>query len=108
MNFLTPSELRHTLKISRSTEHRLFNNGMPSIGGGRLRRYDQEAAVEWFRSHAHQSTTSTNILAPGDYQCGTCGFQGSIQQPTVPGPCPQCGSTDFPRRVNSSKLIGDR
>jgi len=38
MTFLTPTELRHTLKISHSTEHRLLKSGMPSIGGGRLRR----------------------------------------------------------------------
>ena len=27
MTFLKPSELRHTLKISRSTEHRLLKHG---------------------------------------------------------------------------------
>jgi len=79
MDFLTSTELRHTLKISRSTEHRLLKSGMPSIGGGRLRSYDQEVAIEWFRTHAHQATTSSTMLEPGDYQCPGCGFQGSIQ-----------------------------
>ncbi len=48
MNFLTPTELRDILRISGSTEHRLLKSGMPSIGGGRLRRYDQGEAAEWF------------------------------------------------------------
>lgn len=107
MNFLKPSELRQTLKISRSTEHRLLKTGMPHIGGGRLRRYDQEEAVAWFRTHARQPNTSTPMLAPGDYQCGNCRFQGSIQKPATPGPCPQCGSTDLPKRVNGSELLSD-
>jgi hypothetical protein len=98
MNFLTPTELRTTLKISRSTEHRLLKNGMPSLGGGRLRRYDPEATVEWFRQHAHETTTSKNMLAPGDYRCG-CGFLGTVQQPMAPGACPQCGTRQIPRRV---------
>lgn len=102
MTFLKPAELRHTLRISRSTEHRLLKSGMPSIGGGRLRRYDQDAAVEWFRNHAQQPDALTRVLAPGDYQCGECGFQGSIQRPTVPGPCPQCGSTATPEKVDFS------
>ena len=103
MNFLTPTELRHTLKISRSTEHRLLKSGMPSIGGGRLRRYEEEAAVEWFSQHAHERTTSRNVLAPGDYRCG-CGFEGSLRQamPTTQlGTCPQCGTREMPRRVNA-------
>ena len=70
MTFLTPTELRTTLKISRSTEHRLLKSGMPSIGGGRLRRYDPEAAVQWFGTFAHQINTSKNMLEPGDYACG--------------------------------------
>ena len=100
MNFLTPTELRDTLRISKSTEHRFLKNGMPSIGGGRLRRYEQEAAVEWFRQHAHETNTSKNILAPGLYQCPGCGFQGHIQKPMVPGPC-RCGSRDRPVRINA-------
>ncbi len=101
MTFLTPTELRHTLKISRSTEHRFLKHGMPSVSSGRLRRYDETAVVEWFRNFAHQANTSRNMLEPGDYRCGTCGFLGVIQQPTRPGPCPQCGIRQIPIRVNA-------
>lgn len=100
MNFLKPAELRDTLRISRSTEHRLLRSGMPSIGVGRLRRYDQEAAVEWFRTHAHETTTSRAALTPGLYQCPGCGFQGHIQKPMVPGPC-RCGSKATPVRITA-------
>jgi len=103
MTFLTPTELRDTLRISKSTEHRLLKNGMPSIGGGRLRRYDQEAAVEWFRQHAHQSTATT-MLEPGDYQCPGCGFLGIIHTAiaaTQLGACRTCGSRDRPVRVTA-------
>ena len=55
MNFLTPTELRHTLKISRSTEHRFLKHGMPSVNSGRLRRYVQDEAIEWFRNFAYVS-----------------------------------------------------
>ncbi len=98
MNYLRPAELRSALKISRSTEHRLLKSGMPSIGWGRLRRYDQGAAVEWFRTHAHRTDTSSNMLTPGDYRC-RCGFEGTIQEPMTPSPCPRCGSADFPEKV---------
>jgi hypothetical protein len=100
MTFLKPAELRHTLKISKSTEHRFLKHGMPSLSSGRLRRYDETAVVEWFRTYAPQST-SKKMLAPGDYQCPRCGTQGVIQERRVPGPCRHCGSRDTPVRVNA-------
>ena len=105
MTFLTPTEFRHTLKISRSTEHRLLKNGMPSIGGGRLRRYDPDAAVEWFRTHAHPTNTSSTMLEPGDYQCRGCHYEATIPEPieaTRLGQCPQCGLKERPIRVNAT------
>ena len=45
MIFLKPAELRHTLKISRSTESRFLKHGMPHINSGKLRRYDEALAV---------------------------------------------------------------
>jgi len=101
MIFLKPAELRHTLKISRSTEHRLLKSGMPSIGGGRLRRYEEEAAIEWFRNY--QPNTTSNVLEAGDYLCGQCRFEGTISEPfeaTRLGPCPRCGSRERPIRVD--------
>ncbi|MBA3965147.1 MAG: helix-turn-helix domain-containing protein [Nitrospirales bacterium] len=108
MNFLKPSELRNTLNISRSTEHRLLKNGMSAIGVGRLRRYDQEAAIEWFRTHG--TDTSRNLLAPGDFRCSQCGFAGTLQKAIVStqmAPCPNCRTRDIPIRVDSFEFPGD-
>jgi len=93
MNFLKPSELRHTLKISRSTENRLLKSGMPSIGGGRLRRYEEEAAIEWFRNY--QPKTTSDVLQAGDYVCRKCRFTATLDEATERSKirtCPQCGA----------------
>lgn len=99
MPLLSSQELRDTLRISRSTLYRLKQAGMPCIGGGRLTRYDQETALEWFCTHAHQLHTTT-LLPPGEYACRTCSFTGIIAKPTRPGRCPQCGSTALPQRLD--------
>ena len=62
MAWLTPTELRSTLNISKSTEHRLLKDGLPCLGAGRLRRYDQEAAVEWFGAHTRQRNLAGILL----------------------------------------------
>ena len=101
MIFLKPAELRHTLKISRSTEHRLLKSGMPHVNSGRMKRYDETEVIEWFRNFAHQ-TTSTNMLDPGDYQCRECHFAAIISEPfeaTRLGRCPKCNSKEVPLRV---------
>ena len=102
MTFLKPSELRSTLNISRSTEHRLLKHGLPCLGAGRLRRYDERATVEWFGAHARRTNPTVSVLEPGAYRC-TCGFEGTLHIAialTQRGPCPQCGSRDIPVRVN--------
>ncbi len=107
VELLTSQELMKALKISRSTLVRLKKKGLPMVGAGKLARYNPEQALQWFHAHTQPPSISPKILPPGDYQCGECGFQGSIQRPTVPGHCPQCGSTDLPRRVNGLERIGD-
>jgi len=101
MIFLKPAELRHTLKISKSTESRFLKHGMPHINSGRLRRYDETAVVEWFRNY--QPNTTSNVLPPGDYKCRECHFEATISEPfeaTRLGPCPRCGSRERPIRVD--------
>ena len=102
MELMTSQELMRALKVSRSTLYRLKKLGLPTVGGGKLARYDSEQALEWFHRHSHQTNTPTNILAAGDYRC-TCGFEGTLHIPialTQRGPCPQCGSRDIPVRMN--------
>ncbi len=103
MHLMTSTDLMRALRISRSTLYRLKKRGLPTVGGGKLARYDSEQALEWFHWYSHQTNTPTNILAAGDYRCGTCGFEGTLPVAialTQRGPCPQCGSRDIPVRVN--------
>ena len=95
MELMTSQELMHALKVSRSTLHRLKKMGLPTVGGGKLARYDPERALEWFNEHWHQTKAATTMLAAGDYQCPTCNFQGIIQTDiaaTKIGACQNCGS----------------
>ncbi len=47
MELLTPRELRHALKISKTTLYRLLQKGLPSIGTGRMRRFEERAVRQW-------------------------------------------------------------
>jgi len=93
MALLTPTELRRTLKISRSTESRFLKHGMPHINSGRLRRYVQDEAIEWFRNY--QPKTTSDVLQAGDYVCQKCRFTATLDEATERSKirtCPQCGA----------------
>jgi len=93
MIFLKPAELRHTLKISKSTESRFLKHGMPHINSGRLRRYDEMAVVEWFRNY--QPKTTSDVLQAGHYVCRKCRFTATLDEATERSKirtCPQCGA----------------
>jgi len=92
MNFLKPSELRRTLKISRSTESRFLKRGMPHINSGKLRRYNEMLVVEWFAQYSQETTPAITLLDPGHYRCKQCNFLGTVHVSSPAGPCPQCGT----------------
>ena len=103
MTLLTPHELCDSLRISRSTLHRLKKAGLPSIGRGRLARFDLDTTLKWYDEFSDQ-THAPQLLPPGTYQCPTCGFQGTSTKGIVPtrvAPCPQCGIRQIPIRVNA-------
>lgn len=50
LTFCTGPELRAMLKISRSTYYRLLDDGLPTIGIGRLRRHLVAAVLAWYDS----------------------------------------------------------
>jgi len=105
MTLLTPHELCDSLRISRSTLHRLKKAGLPSIASGRLMRFDQDATLKWYAQFSHL-THAPDMLPPGNYQCPTCGFEGIIPELAVPGACRNCGSRVRPR-VKGAGLAGD-
>lgn len=50
-------ELRAMLRISRSTYHRLVQQGLPAVGNGRLRRHPVEEALKWYDGADPAETT---------------------------------------------------
>ena len=101
MTILTSNELCDTLRISRSTLHRLKKSGLPSIGTGRLKRFDLDTTLKWYDEFSDQ-THAPQLLPPGEYQCRTCGFQGTSNKAialTQVAPCPKCNSKEVPLRV---------
>ncbi len=71
MELLTPRELRHALKISKTTLYRLLQKGLPSVGTGRLRRFEERAVRQWLETGEAQAPTPT-LMPPGYYECRTC------------------------------------
>ena len=90
MALLTPKELCAHLKISRSSLARLQKAGLPGIGSGKLRRFDQNAVLGWYDQHQQQATPAITLLAPGHYRCEQCNFMGTVHVASPAGPCPQC------------------
>ncbi len=68
MQLLTARELRQTLKISRTTLYRLLQKGLPSVGTGRLRRYELDAVLRWMNGRGPHVDEITFHRA-GIYRC---------------------------------------
>ena len=100
IELLTSQELMHALKVSRSTLHRLKKMGLPTVGGGKLVRFDPVQALEWFDQNSHL-TSAPEMLPVGDYACRGCGYEARIEMPMAPGPCPRCGSKERPVRITA-------
>ncbi len=71
MELLTPREVRQALKISKTTLYRLLKKGLPSVGSGRLRRFEDRAVRQWLETGEAQAPTPT-LMPPGYYECRTC------------------------------------
>ncbi len=68
MQLLTARELRQTLKISRTTLFRLLQQGLPSVGAGRLRRFELDTVLRWMNGGRPQADETTFMRA-GIYRC---------------------------------------
>lgn len=104
MTLCTPHELCDALRISRSTLHRLRKAGLPSIGSGRLARFDQDAVLGWYDRYSHQTTPATTMLFVGVYGCRECHYAATISEPTDVTrlqECPQCGSRKRLEKVDA-------
>ncbi len=102
MTLLTAHELCDSLHISRSTLHRLKKVGLPSIGSGRLARFDGDKVLGWYDQYSHL-IHAPDMLAAGIYQCRGCHYEATVPEPTDAtrlGPCRRCGSRERPIRVD--------
>jgi len=82
MQLLTARELRQTLKISRTTLYRLLQKGLPSVGTGRLRRYELDTVLRWMNGRGPQDDEIT-LMRAGMYRCTNLDRCGGAYRPTV-------------------------
>ncbi len=68
MQLLTARELRQTLKISRTTLYRLLQKGLPSVGAGRLRRFELDTVLRWMNGRGSEADEIT-LMRAGMYRC---------------------------------------
>jgi hypothetical protein len=88
MEFWTASEVRGMLKVSKATYHRLLSAGLPSIGNGRLRRFEFGSTWRFFAHYARSPRIPKRTYAcvrcrkrwtlpprvsPKAVRCGACG-----------------------------------
>lgn len=70
-HYLTVSELRAMLKISRAGIYRLMAKGLPFVTVGEHRRFLWRQVESWVRK---------DVLQPGDYRCSVCQWVGHVEQ----------------------------
>ncbi len=68
MQLLTARELCQTLKISRTTLFRLLQKGLPSVGAGRLRRFELDTVLRWMNGRGSQDDEIT-LMRAGIHRC---------------------------------------
>jgi excisionase family DNA binding protein len=110
-DLLTLRELLAFLRISRATAYRLLADGLPCIGAGRLRRFDREAVLRWWKGEpetqrdrqgplqATPPAAPSPLLASGVYECAACHGRGTLREP-LPAErvrCPRCGHREVVR-----------
>lgn len=70
-HYLTVSELRAMLKISRAGIYRLMAKGLPYLTVGHRRRFLLRQAEAFLRK---------DVVEPGEYRCGVCQWAGQIAE----------------------------
>lgn len=96
-HYLTVSELRAMLKISRAGIYRLMDQGLPSVSVGHSRRFLWPAVEAWLETQeaprGQPPSQLDGVLLPGHYRCHDCGGVNRIVHPTLPRLlcCWQCG-----------------
>ena len=99
-HYLTVTELRAKLKVSRATVYRLLARGLPSVTVGQGRRFLWRAVESFLRK---------DVLEPGDYRCLVCQWTGHVTQPSYHYlmRCPNC-QTVVPPMVRLDGAMAER
>lgn len=96
-HYLTVTEVREKLKVSRATLYRLLAKGLPSFKLGNTRRFSWQAVETWLESQeaprGQPLSHPEGVLLPGHYRCHDCGGVNRIVHPTLQRLlcCWQCG-----------------
>jgi hypothetical protein len=96
MEFWTAREVRGILKVSKATYHRLLSAGLPSIGNGRLRRFEPDATWRWFTHYARSPRIPART-----YACVRCRIWWTIPPRVSPKAvrCRACGGDIGPATI---------
>ena len=84
---VTGREVMAFLRISRATLYRFMDRGLPSLGQGRLRRFEREAVREWVETAGAEAEPPVVL-----YQCRGCGVRIEDSNPEPLQACPRCRS----------------
>jgi len=106
MPLLVAKELCAHLKISRSSLARLRKAGLPSVGHGRLSRYNLDEAIRWYDEFSTQTPTP-GLLFAGVFGCQKCHYVAEILEPTDITSlqvCPKCSARERPTLVDASAV----
>jgi excisionase family DNA binding protein len=92
--YLSTKELIALLGISRSTIHRLMEEGLPCLKVGHQNRFLKEEVIEWFKERDEAENEPPTMLPEGNYRCLECDLVGNVSKPMPLSNlcCPQCGT----------------
>jgi excisionase family DNA binding protein len=89
------------LGISRSTIHRLMEEGLPCLKVGHQNRFPKEEVIEWLKEREKAEMEPPTMLSEGNYRCLECDLVGNVNKPMPLSNlcCPKCGAQSQVERV---------
>jgi excisionase family DNA binding protein len=99
--YLSTKDLMALLGISRSTIHRLMEEGLPCLKVGHQNRFPKEEVIEWLKEREKAEMEPPTMLSEGNYRCLECDLVGNVNKPMPLSNlcCPKCGAQSQVERV---------
>mgnify|MGYP000730307534 CR=1 FL=1 len=76
--YLSTKELMALFGISRSTIHRMMEEGLPCLKVGHQNRFPKEEVIEWLKER-DEVVSEITILTEGYYRCISCSLVGNVK-----------------------------